>query len=250
MAVKGHEPELFFTLQALHLYQDLTDVEILVVDNGGNPNIEEWMGSWRRGKYVLYTDIHGTSQPRNEVFKQASGRFVVCIDPHVMLATDAVKKTVEWLKKNDTDDLFQGPLLYDSCDCVSTHWENVWRADMWGIWSDAIETWKLPPEPFEIYMQGLGLFGAKKETWLEFNPMFRGFGGEEGYIHEKYRRAGRTTLCLPWLQWFHYFGGGSGTMVVDRIRNYLIGFNELGLNDAPIYKMFGVKVVDAVKEKL
>lgn len=121
---------------------------------------------------------------------------------------------------------------------------------MWGIWSDAIESWRLPKEPFEIYMQGLGLFGAKKETWLGFNKDFRGFGGEEGYIHEKYRQAGRTTLCLPWLQWFHYFGAGSGSPIEDRVRNYLIGFKELNLREEPIYRMFGTRIVDSVKERL
>ena len=38
-------------------------------------------------------------------------------------------------------------------------------------------------EPFEIPMQGLGMFSCRKEAWLGFNPLFNGFGGEEGYIH-------------------------------------------------------------------
>jgi hypothetical protein len=52
-------------------------------------------------------------------------------------------------------------------------------------------------EPFEVPAQGLGIFSCKKSEWLGFNPHFRGFGGEECYIHEKYRQAGRKTICLP-----------------------------------------------------
>lgn len=39
-------------------------------------------------------------------------------------------------------------------------------------------------------MQGLGIFACRRDVWPGFNPRLRGFGGEEGYIHEKFRRAG------------------------------------------------------------
>ena len=51
--------------------------------------------------------------------------------------------------------------------------------------------------PFAVPAQGMGLFSCRREAWLGFNPNFRGFGGEEFYIHEKYRQAGRRTVCLP-----------------------------------------------------
>jgi hypothetical protein len=59
-------------------------------------------------------------------------------------------------------------------------------------------------------MQGLGVFSCRKAAWLGFNPAFRGFGGEEGYIHEKFRQAGARTLCLPFLRWGHRFGRPAG----------------------------------------
>ena len=45
--------------------------------------------------------------------------------------------------------------------------------------------------PFEMGMQGLGVFACRKAAWPGFNPRFSGFGGEEGYIHEKIRRKKR-----------------------------------------------------------
>jgi hypothetical protein len=88
-------------------------------------------------------------------------------------------------------------------------------------------------EPFEIGAMGLGLFTCRKDAWLGFNENFRGFGGEEWYIHEKFRKAGRKCWCLPWLGWPHRFGRSGGPKyrldVHDKVRNYVIGHNELGI---------------------
>jgi hypothetical protein len=97
-------------------------------------------------------------------------------------------------------------------------------------------------EPFEIPAQGLGLFTCRREAWLGFNPHFRAFGGEEGYIHEKYRQHGRKTLCLPFLRWLHRFARPNGVKYTltqeDKIRNYVLGFQELGLDLQPIHDHF------------
>jgi len=110
-------------------------------------------------------------------------------------------------------------------------------------------TWDVNPAgadpdqpPFEIPMQGLGLFACRREAWPGFNPAFRGFGGEEGYIHEKFRRRGGRALCLPFLRWMHRFNRPLGTPYAnqweDRVRNYLIGFRELGWDTAPVVDHF------------
>ena len=83
-------------------------------------------------------------------------------------------------------------------------------------------------------MQGLGLFACRREAWPGFNPLFRGFGGEEGYIHEKFRRQKGRVLCLPFLRWMHRFGRPHGprysNTLEDRLRNYTIGWAELGMD--------------------
>ena len=72
--------------------------------------------------------------------------------------------------------------------------------------------------------------------------MFRGFGGEEGYIHEKYRQAGHRTLCLPFLRWVHRFGRPNGVKypltIENKIRNYFLGHLELNLDINPIINHF------------
>ena len=97
-------------------------------------------------------------------------------------------------------------------------------------------------KPFEVFAQGLGLFFTRKNSWLKFNEHAKGFGGEECYIHEKYRQAGRKTICLPFLKWLHRFGRPDGVSypltAENKVRNYILEFTELGLDMAPLKKHF------------
>lgn len=99
-------------------------------------------------------------------------------------------------------------------------------------------------EPFPIPGMGLGLFTCLKSKWLGFSPHFRGFGGEEMYIHEKYRKTGADCLSLPWLKWGHRFGRPNGLPYVaiatrwNKIRNYVIGCQELGIPLDGVYNHF------------
>jgi len=100
---------------------------------------------------------------------------------------------------------------------------------------------KVPDLSFDIPMQGLGLFAMRKDAWPGFNPLFRGFGGEEGYLHEKVRQAGGRALCLPTLRWRHRFrhteaghpGPSYNPQLEDHVWNLLIGHRELGIQAIP-----------------
>jgi glycosyltransferase involved in cell wall biosynthesis len=235
---------VYFTLQALRLYQDLRDTELLVVDNYGCPNTKRLVEGWVHGaRYLLATEVRGTAAPRDLVFREAQGEAVLCCDSHVLFAPGAIRRLKEYYREHpDCPDLLQGPLVYDDLETISTHFEPVWRAEMWGIWATDPRGQDPEGEPFEIPMQGLGAFSCRKGAWPGFNPMFRGFGGEEGYIHEKFRRAGGRCLCLPWLRWTHRFSRPAGIeyplTVEEKLRNYLIGHAELGLDPTPVLSHF------------
>jgi hypothetical protein len=133
---------------------------------------------------------------------------------------------------------------------------------MYGVWDNNGLAADPDAQPFEIPMQGLGVFACRKEAWLGFNEAFRGFGGEEGYIHEKFRRAGARTLCLPFLRWLHRFNRPMGVpyrnVWEDRVWNYLIGFTELGLPTIEMEKHFrehigeprGSELIESVRQHL
>jgi hypothetical protein len=234
---------VYFTVQALRLYQDLKDVEILVIDNYGCADTRQFVESWSGGRYVLAKDAVGTAAPRDRIFREARGEAVLVCDCHVLFAPESIARLKQFFQAHPyCPDLLQGPLVYDDLKNQATHFEPVWRAEMWGVWGSDPRGSNPDAEPFEISMQGLGVFSCRKSAWPGLNPRFRGFGGEEGYLHEKFRRAGGKCLCLPWLRWVHRFGRPAGpkypVQLEDRVRNYFIGHVELGLDLNPVFEHF------------
>jgi hypothetical protein len=97
-------------------------------------------------------------------------------------------------------------------------------------------------QPFEIPGCGLGCFSMLKSAWPGFHPHFREFGGEEVYIHRKVRAHGGRAVCLPALGWIHRFARPGGVHYplsrYAKVRNYVLGFQELGLDTKPIHDHF------------
>ncbi len=217
---------VFFTIQAMRIAQDCTDVEFLVIDNSDCDVTQDFIEHW----------VPGGRQ-------QARGKAVLCVDCHVLLVEGSLAKLKKYYRDNpNSKDLIQGPLWHDNLLGINTHFDPIWNDHMWGTWGNDPRGNDINGPPFDIPMQGLGLFSCHKNAWLGFNPRFRGFGGEEGYIHEKFRQAGHHCLCVPWLRWVHRFGRPFGVPfplnVEDRIRNYFIGHDELKLNLTPIFEHF------------
>ncbi len=225
---------VYFTIQALRLYQNLADSEILVIDNYGCDDTQKFVESVSGARYIRATEVVGTAV-RELVFTHANGEAVLCIDSHILFVPGAIARLRQYFADHPaTQDLLQGPLLYDDLTSISTHFNPEWRSQMWGTWGADPRGHDAEGEAFDIPSQGLGVFSCRREAWPGFNPAFRGFGGEEGYIHEKFRQRGGRTLCLPWLRWVHRFGRPKGVpyplTVEMKLRNYIIGFTELGLD--------------------
>jgi len=145
---------LWATVQSVFLHNawdDPEDVEIVIVDTSpigsehrrlvadfvrkGGGMVE---GSRTRSlKLVDMAGFAGTTAPRDEIFKHATGEVVVVMDCHVMLYSGTLMMLVDWLDKNPKygNDLIQGPLYYDSLDQIATHFADQWRGQMWGTWS-------------------------------------------------------------------------------------------------------------------
>jgi hypothetical protein len=248
MATYDDYDGVFFTLQALRMYHPeiIEDAEFLVVDNHPEgpcaeplKQLETAIGNYR---YIPFNHWRGTTT-RGFVFEEANAELVLCIDCHIFIVPGAVKKLISYCEAHpDSKDLLQGPLVYDDLETWSTHFEPKWREGMYGCWATDDRSKDPDAEPFEIPMQGLGLFACRRLAWPGFNRRFRGFGGEEGYLHEKFRQAGGRSLCLPFLRWMHRFNRPMGVPYMnrwdDRLRNYLIGFTELGWDTGPIEEHF------------
>ena len=248
MATYDDYDGVYFSLQAIRFYHPeiLDDVEFLIIDNHPDgpcskplKDLEKHVDNLR---YVPAVGVTGTAI-RERVFSEASGEFVLCMDCHVLFAPGSLKKLVDYFRSVPfTNDLVQGPMIYDNLKRISTHWTEGWAGGMFGQWANDPAGDDQDNPPFAITFQGLGVFACRRSAWPGFNPLFRGFGGEEGYIHEKFRQAGGRVLCLPALRWLHRFGRPMGAHYPnrweDRIRNYLIGFREIGWDVAEMQTHF------------
>jgi hypothetical protein len=255
---------VFFSINAIRMYHPevMDRVEFLIIDN--NPTSESGkavcqFSDWIKEAPVCYIGVKGPKGTalRDWIFRLSDTPYVLCMDCHVLLAPGSLSQLIDFFDSGaDAGDLLQGPLLQDNLSEVHTHMDPVWRCGMWGTWGTDERGKDPKAEPFEIPMHGLGLFACRKAAWLGFNPKFSGFGGEEGYIHEKFRKAHRKTLCLPFLRWNHRFQRPLGIPYApsydDRILNYWIGHEELGLDTAVIREHFssllGKDRVDRVLE--
>jgi hypothetical protein len=240
--------EVWFTVQALRMYHDLTDSEILVIDNFGDDRLRDFIASWGCGqvRYIRDTEKQGTAYAKGRIFNHALGDWVLVLDSHVLLGSGVVERFRNWAMSHDgCRDLLHGPMLYDDFVNMADSMSDTWSGSMWGVWNN--RNCRDEEDPYIIAMHGMGLFACRRDAWLGFNPEFRGFGGEEGYIHQKYRNAGRQVLCLPWLKWLHKFNTIGGVckapyapQLADIIHNYKTGFAELGMDPAPIYENFNL----------
>lgn len=244
---------VYFSTQALLMYHKdvLPHLELMVVDN--NPDspqgkeTQEYCSSIG-ATYVEFTMYEATAV-KELVFEYAKTPYVLCMDSHVLVEPGAIKRLLMYYQcHEDTPDLLQGPLLPEDITSteVWTHFDPRWRNSMFGTWAADPRGQSPDREPFEIPMQGMGLFSCRREAWPGYSPHFRGFGGEEWYIHQKFRQRGARTLCLPFLRWSHRFRRPNGAPYRvcsdDKIRNYYIGFLELGENPDTITNYFRFEV--------
>lgn len=236
---------LFFTFQAIRssLPDKVDDIEFVIVNNNPSSPAGKAAADYAARIGAVYAEFknYTATSVKGEIFNHASGDYVLCVDSHVLLlagALDELRNYLCW--KNPDKELIHGPLYNENNKIIATHMDPVWRGNMLGIWAvkslgDAISA--------EIPQSGMGLFCCKRDFWPGFNSGFRGFGGEEGYIHEKVRQRGGVVTCLSKLGWIHRFKRPDGVAYkvtnTDKCANYIIGFRELGLDLKPIEEHFG-----------
>lgn len=249
MATHDDYDGVYFTIQSIRMFHPevLDEIEFVIVDN--NPSSSHGkavrdLTDWIKEpfQYFPFTKFKSTTV-KGKVFGIADTPYVLVIDSHVLLEPGSLRKLIDFYDAGyDNGNLLHGPLLYDDMKSISTHFDDKWSGNMWGTWQTDPRGLHKDNPAFEIPSQGCGLFSCRKDAWLGFNPHFRGFGIEEGYIHEKFRQAGKTTLCLPFLRWNHRFGRPNPVTypntLNERFRNYMIGFHELNLDTQELKNHF------------
>ncbi len=232
---------VFFSVQSLRMFHKIcntNNVEFIVLDNNASSEHGKACKSFienqvHNGKYITNSE-QNSSFNKYKIVDYAAGKYILIIDCHILIEQNGIDNLLKYFQQHiNCKDLIQGPLWYDDLQNISTHFDPVWRGDMFGIWATN-KTEYDKGLPFEIPMQGMGLLAFEKSNWVGINKHFKGFGGEEGYIAEKFKRNGGKNICLPYLKWNHRFGRPEGVkyplILEDRIWNYFIGWLEITQN--------------------
>ena len=258
MATYDDYDGVYFTIQSIRMYHQeiLDEIEFVVVDNHPDGPCSSALKKLEKNiscyRYIPENDLRGPVV-KDVVFRESQGDFVLIIDCHVMIVPGAIRKLIEYFEDHDPcHDLLQGPIIMDDLSSISTNYKPVWRSGMFGTWEKDPRGLDEGAEPFEIVAQGTGLFACRRASWPGFNPRFRGFAGTEGYMQEKFRRKGAKVLCLPFLRWLHRFERPMGVPYPitwkDRIYNFMVGYEELGLDNtafkAHFVEMLGVNTAN------
>lgn len=236
---------LYFTVQHLRAFHLQPGDEIVVIDNYGCDITRDFCKTTKFVRYIRDTEVQGTAAPRARIFAEASHDYVVCVDSHVLFMPGSIEAVRNYYRANPmSNDLLQGPIVWDEMEAgtYSSHFTWDWGDQMFGSWGKDERATDPEGPAFEIPNMGLGSFSCRKEAWPGFNSNFRGFGGEEGYLHEKFRQRGGKAICLPGYRWMHKFGRPNGVpyqlTLNDKYRNHLIGWEELGLDLTSIVRHF------------
>lgn len=267
MAVHDDPRGVWATIQFIRRHypaEMLKHIEFLILDNNPRSKKGEAVRDFALNKFTAACPCRYLSvEPRNGTALRSllawacDTEYLMMIDSHVMVL--GLDKTVMWLKEcaNNSNDLFHGILVNESNAVIGTHQNPGLRGGMFGTWGVHPQTPDMrytDMEPFEIPMHGCGLLLFRRDSWLGFPHSFEDFGGEEGYIQEKYRLYGRKCWTLPFLKWEHHFGHPGGTTYTltheGKYRNHLIGWTELGLPLDIVDRYFGSRLPPEVMARI
>lgn len=231
---------VFFTIQSLKMHHPvcMTDeVEFLVLDSNPTSAHGKAVESFCKAANVHYMPVSNDgSWTKYKAFVHARGDVVLILDCHILLHCGAVSAVLRYFDTHRTNDMLQGPCVFDCLKAYGTHFEPEWRGHDFGIWAtDNIR--HDAGIPFSIPMMGMGCFAMRREGWKGINPGFKGFGSEEWYMAEKVRSWRGNVLCHPAFKWTHRWGRPGGVpypySLEGKIYNYAVGWIELYGSGSP-----------------
>ena len=216
--------------------------EVLVVDNNPDSPLGKKTAEIcdKAGvKYIKFPTPKGTSAPRDFAIKSAESDWVVCTDSHCMIGT------LPDVRELDTKNIYHPVQVGERGTAIGHSWKDVFRGGMQGVWTGEIQSG-------EIFASGLGCFLVHKAFWLGFHPLATEFGGEECYIHEKYRRSGGKAILLDNWEYWHCYTRINTPYPASgyaRVRNYVLNFTELGWPLDRLHKYFVQGIPEDPTEK-
>ena len=107
---------------------------------------------------------------------------------------------------------------------------------------DYFQKYTKPPTVEALLINLENSTSLNEKILKDAKAIVKGFGGEEGYIHKKFKLRGDQTICLPFLRWLHRFQRPNGVRYVltmeNKVRNYILGAIENNEPFEPIIDHF------------
>ncbi len=245
------DPEgAFWTLTAIrqyHVKEDNKEVELLVVDDMPEKQQDlENVCSNSGARYVHHSKNKGPAHAKDSVWEHAQGDYVLLVDSHVLLAPCSVNYILDAI---DSDligkDLWTGPLLNERGHMIASELLPEWRGQFFGVWHTDQDLLKTKIK--EIEGHGSAYTLMKREHYPYFSPHFKGFSGEELYLHQKVRNNGGKCYTHVDLGWIHRFMRSKpitySLTLNDKLRNYLVASYEIGWSIKQCCDYFRPKLV-------
>lgn len=137
---------LFFTVQSLKMLNDVSNVELIIVENGP-PNTHQKTvksfiggdgGSGFASSKIVQCPEKGSATAKGKVFDHASGDVVAVVDCHVLFWPNIVDNLLAYFSEpENAKNIATGPLVLDNMKSYHTHFDNRIRGQMWGTWGTA-----------------------------------------------------------------------------------------------------------------
>ena len=221
------------TISALQRDHDLRDVEILVCDTKRSKKARKWVRRQQGIRYVA-SSLRQPGNALDQVFELAHADVVVVLQDPVRLRKDALASLRDYFTNHpDSRNLVHGPLMRGNT-VVSTHSDPYWRRNTWGSAARDARGGRADGEAFVVPMQESGVFSCRRDAWPGMPVLWRGYGGEAGFLQERFRRNGGQVVCLPGFRWERIAPLGSvrprSPAAHHVLRNHLSGAADLGLD--------------------
>lgn len=222
---------VYFTVQNLRAFHDMTDVELLVLDNHPESAHGKQLAKLapRAGIRLVHVTDRVSSWVKYDAVLHATGDVVVGMDSHLVMLPGSIAALRTWWQAHEgSRDLLTGPVIYDELQDGSMGLDPQWNGHDFGTWM--AKTPRASGEAVEVPMQGMGFWSVWRTSWPGVPRGMVGFGAEEWCMAERIRQHGGRVMSHPCVQWGHRFGWPVRTYPLsleDKVRNYYRGWLSL-----------------------
>jgi len=161
-------------------------------------------------RYVRWSEKQGTYPGKDRLKVEARGKWVLCMDSHVMLTPHALEVVLETIEENpESDDFYHFPNLFRSANPdrpgrpAASDYRNQQFIYHGGAKRGGVYGWtgeaKKPGRAYPIAAMITSCYLVRKKAWFSargYDPILGNYGGWEGPLQLKWWLMGRQVRSL------------------------------------------------------